>query len=59
MEIEDQGAARPAVKKNEVPPENAETAKKKVHKLLSLCYLRSVAAKILLELRDIFLQWYR
>jgi len=44
-EIEDQGAARPAVKKNEVLPENA---KKKLHKFLSLCPLHCNPAKSLI-----------
>jgi hypothetical protein len=40
------------------PQENAKIAWKKCHKLFSLSYLRSFAAKILLELRDFFLQWH-
>jgi len=35
-----------------------ENAKKKRHNLCSLSSLRSFAAKIFLEWRDFFLQWY-
>jgi hypothetical protein len=36
-----------------------ENAKKKRHNLFSMSSLRSFAAKIFLEWRDFFLQWYR
>jgi transcription-repair coupling factor (superfamily II helicase) len=40
-----ENAARPAVTKDELPQKNAEIAKKKQHKFLSLSSLRSFAAK--------------
>ena len=41
-----------AATKNELPQKIAKIAKKKLHKFLSLCSLRSFVAKIFLELHD-------
>jgi hypothetical protein len=43
---------KPAATKDLLPQKSAKIAKKKQHKLLSMCSLRSFVAKILLELHD-------